>query len=79
MKETILIISNVTNGLFLFRRELIERLVKEYRVVILAGDTGRVEDLRNMGCIVSIIPFDRRGSNPIKEFKLLKSIFYIEI
>lgn len=54
MSETVLIISNVTNGLFLFRRELLERLVKEYNVEILAGDTGSVDNLRNLGCNATI-------------------------
>jgi len=49
MSGTILIISNVTNGLFLFRRELIERLVQEYDVEVLAGDTGSVDNIRNLG------------------------------
>ena len=72
MKETILIIGNATNGLFLFRRELLERLVKDYDVVILAGDTGSVEDLRKMGCKITISDIERRGTNPIKEFQLLR-------
>lgn len=71
MRETILIISNVTNGLFLFRRELIERLVQEYNVEILAGDTGSVDNLRNMGCKVTITDMECHGTNPIKEFQLL--------
>ena len=69
--DTILIISNVTNGLFLFRRELIERLVKEYNVEILASDTGSVAELIDMGCRLSISPMERHGTNPIKELRLL--------
>ena len=72
MRETILIISNVTNGLYLFRRELIERLVQEYDVEILAGDTGSVDNLQNMGCKVTITDMERHGTNPIKELQLLR-------
>ena len=72
MKETILIISNVTNGLYLFRRELIERLVQEYDVEIIAGDTGRIEDIQEMGCKVTISDIERRGTNPIKDFQLYR-------
>ena len=72
MKETILIISNATNGLLLFRRELLERLVKDYNVEILAGDTGSVDNLRNLGCKVSLSDIERRGTNPIKELQLLQ-------
>lgn len=72
MSETILIISNVTNGLFLFRRELIERLVKDYSVEVLAGDTGSVEELRALGCNVTLTELERHGTNPIKELQLLR-------
>ena len=70
MQKTILIISNVTNGLFLFRQELIERLVNDYSVEILAGDTGRVDDLRKIGCKVTITEMEQRGTNPLKELQL---------
>lgn len=70
MQETILIISNVTNGLFLFRRELIECLVKKYDVIILASDTGSVDDLRKMGCKVILGELERHGTNPLKELRL---------
>lgn len=72
MSKTILIISNASNGLYLFRRELIERLVREYKVEILAGDTGSVDTLRKMGCKVTVCEIERRGTNPMKELQLLQ-------
>ncbi|EGC04381.1 glycosyltransferase family 4 protein [Ruminococcus albus] len=72
MDKTILIISNVTNGLYMFRRELLERLVKMYNVEILAGDTGRVDVLETMGCHVTITEIERHGTNPIKELQLIR-------
>ena len=72
MQETVLIISNVTNGLYLFRRELLECLVKEYDVQILADDTGSVEKLQNMGCKVTLTKMERHGTNPIREFQLFQ-------
>ena len=72
MRETILIISNVSNGLYLFRRELIERLVKEYNVEVLAGDTGSVEKLRQMGCKITLGEIELHGTNPIKELQLFQ-------
>ena len=72
MRETILIISNVTNGLFLFRRELIECLAEKYDVVILAGYTGSVDDLRKLGCKVILGEIERHGTNPLKELKLFQ-------
>ena len=59
------------SGLFSFRRELIERLAREYRVVILAKDTGRVEEFRAFGCEFREIPVEAHGINPLKELQLL--------
>ena len=70
--QKVLIISNVTNGLYLFRRELIEQLVKNYQVDILANDTGSVEALLKLGCRVSISPMKRHGTNPLKEIQLFQ-------
>ncbi len=73
--KKILIISNVTNGLYLFRADLIRNITKNYKVIVLAEDTGRKDDLRKLGCSVKSIPFDRRGMNPFHELKLM-STFY---
>lgn len=69
--KKILIISNVTGGLFLFRRELIEVLVKSYEVTILASDTGRTDELIGLGCNFINTELDRHGTNPLQEFKLI--------
>ncbi|MBR4458419.1 MAG: glycosyltransferase family 4 protein [Clostridia bacterium] len=67
----VMVISNVSGGLFSFRRELIERLAKTEQVTILASDTGHIEDFRAMGCEVLIVAMDRHGMNPLVERKLL--------
>ncbi len=72
MKETILIVSNVTNGLFLFRRELIECLAGKYNVEIVAGDTGSVDALKALGCNVTLSPIELHGTNPLKELGLYR-------
>lgn len=72
MKSKILIISNVTNGLFLFRRELLEQLVRQYQVTILAGDTGSLDKLEELGCQVILTQIDRRGKNPLHEYRLYR-------
>lgn len=69
--KTVLIVSNVTGGLYSFRRELIEQLTEKYRVVILASDNGRVEELKNLGCELIETNFDRHGTNPLSELKLI--------
>lgn len=69
--KTVVIVSNVTGGLYSFRRELIEHLTAMYRVVILASDNGRVKELKNLGCELIETSFDRHGTNPLSELKLI--------
>lgn len=69
--KTVLIVSNVTGGLYSFRRELIEQLTVKYRVVILASDNGRGDELKNLGCELIETYFNSHGTNPLSELKLI--------
>lgn len=69
-KKTVLILSNTSNGLYLFRRELISELLKSYHVDIVTSDTGRVEEIETMGCSVTIVPIELHGTNIIRELSL---------
>jgi len=71
--KTVLLVSNVSSGLLNFRRELIEELVKENKVVILAKNTGGVEECKAKGCEFHEFFMDTHGTNPIREFKLLSA------
>lgn len=79
--RTILILANNDMGLYKFRKELIETLLKEYRVVISLPEGPFVENLKQMGCEFVETQFERRGTNPVQDLdlflyykKLLKSI-----
>ncbi len=69
----IAIISNATRGLYSFRRELIELLAKTHKVTIVSSGSERKEAFEEMGCSFIEVPVDRHGTNPIKEFKLVKT------
>lgn len=69
--KKILIVSNVSGGLFSFRRELIERISKNNEVIILASNTGHVEDFKRMGCEFVNVSMEFHGTNPITELKLI--------
>ena len=70
--KKVMMISNVSRGLFGFRKELIERLLKENcEVSILAADTGKVDELRKMGCKFTAVAMDSHGTNPLTELKLV--------
>lgn len=71
MDKKVLIISNGSGGLYGFRQELIEKLTKGFNVTIMAADTGRVDEFQRMGCTFLRTEFDRHGTDPVKELKLL--------
>ena len=61
----ILIIANNDMGLYKFRRELLEELVKEHEVTISLPDGEFVSTMVDLGC--SFEPcelLDRHGTNP---------------
>ncbi|MCR4766628.1 MAG: glycosyltransferase family 4 protein [Saccharofermentans sp.] len=70
--KTILLASNVTGGLYEFRQELLETLVKYNKVIVLGFKTGHIDDLQNLGCEVIETPMERHGTNPLTELKLVK-------
>lgn len=66
----ILILANFDVGLYQFRRELIEALLKEHQVVLSLPDGDLVRPLEQMGCQFFDTPMDRRGINPVTDMKL---------
>lgn len=74
----VLVLANSSSGLWLFRRELINKLIKDgCNVCAVSPDDGRFSDLKLLGCEVIDVPIDRRGTNPIKDIFLIKK--YIKI
>lgn len=67
-----LILTNHSYMLWQFRRELIECLLKDGEVVISTPYVGHETDFENMGCHCIETTFERRGSNPVKDLKLLR-------
>lgn len=74
----ILILANNDVGLYKFRRELLEELIKENEVYICLPNGEFVKEMTNMG--TKFIPcelLDRHGTNLVKELKLIS--FYKRI
>lgn len=65
----VLIIANADIGLYIFRKELLEELVKENEVYIALPKGEFYEDLLAIGCKYIITQLDRHGTNPVKELK----------
>ena len=71
--KKVLILANNDGGLYNFRRELVEKLVKEYEVYICVPEGKRIPFFKELGCQFVPISFDRHGTNPFSEIKLLKT------
>lgn len=69
----ILILANFDMGLYKFRRELLEMLVKSYEVYFCVPDGEYVEQIKRMGCYhIPSNVLDRRSTNPLKDLKLIR-------
>ena len=66
----IMILANFDVGLYQFRWELIEALMKDHRVVLSLPDGALVRPLEALGCRFLDTPVDRRGINPMTDLKL---------
>lgn len=67
----ILILANNDIGLYKFRKELIEELLKDYKVFISLPNGEFVKELVNMGCEFIETNITRRGTNPITDLRLM--------
>ena len=77
----VLILANNDVGLYKFRKELIEALLKKHEVHISLPYGEFVDNMVELGCIYHNVEFDRHGTNPIKELgqisyykKLIKQV-----
>lgn len=67
----ILIITNSSSGLYKFRKNLIQELVKENEIDVITPDSGFIDEIKDLGCSIDILDIDRRGKNILSELKLI--------
>lgn len=66
----ILIMTNYANGLYLFRKELLQAFQKDgHEVFVSVPPDENADKLREL-CSIIETPFDRRGINPINDIRL---------
>ena len=76
--KKVLILTNSDIGLYNFRKELIERMIKESYEVYVALPYGvKVDLLKEIGCNFVDTPINRRSTNPIEDIKVF--LKYIKI
>ncbi|NLL63282.1 MAG: glycosyltransferase family 4 protein [Ruminococcaceae bacterium] len=68
---TVLIVANADIGLYKFRKELLEELVKENEVYIALPKGEFYEELIAIGCHFIVTELERHGTNPAKELKVV--------
>jgi galacturonosyltransferase len=77
MNRNILVLTNFYMGLYSFRKEVIQALLNEgYRVFIscpIADNSERekAEWFKKQGCSIIETKFNRKGTNPISDFRLM--------
>lgn len=71
----IMVLANYDVGLYQFRKELLEELLKENEVYISLPYGELVEPLKEIGCQFIDTAVDRRGINPLTDIKLLLAYF----
>ena len=75
---TILILANYANGLFLFRKELLESFKKAgHKVIVSVPFDENVHKLRDMNVELVDTHLERHGMNPLKDLKLFASYMKI--
>lgn len=69
--KRILVLANNDVGLYRFRKDLIEELLKNgFEVYISLPDGGFVPNMIKLGCHFVDTPIDRRGMNPLQDLSL---------
>ena len=69
----ILVLANYDEGLYKFRKELLEKLVINNEVFVCVPKGEYVNKLQEIGCSIIPVVLERRGTNPIKDLKLIKN------
>lgn len=69
----ILVITNHSYMLYRFRKELLQQLGQDHEILLSMPFVGHEEDLQALGFTCIDTPVDRRGINPITDWKLLRT------
>ena len=73
MNKKVLILANSDSGLYQFRKELVEELIAHGEEVYICVPDGKyISFFLELGCQYISISFDRHGTNPFAELRILK-------
>lgn len=66
----ILVLTNSSGGLYDFRNEFVRAMLSEHEVIISMPDDVKEKELEAEGCRIIKTAINRRGINPLEDFKL---------
>lgn len=77
MGKIVLLFANSISGIYSFRKEVVKGIVDAGNTVTLSGpyDDERCQYFLDIGCEIIDTHFDRRGINPLKDFKLIATYY----
>lgn len=67
----VLILANNDVGLYKFRKELLEELVRDFEVFVSVPNGDYLLRIKQLGCKLIETSINRRGTNPVTDLKLL--------
>lgn len=70
--KKILILANSDSGLYNLRKELVQKLSEDNKIILCLPQGNHTEYFKNMGCAHISCSFDRHGVNPFEELKLIR-------
>lgn len=68
----VLLISNSSGGMYVFRREVIEAICKRADTYLCAPDDANEQYWESIGCSLIKFDFQRHGTNPLKELRQIR-------
>lgn len=68
----ILILTNFFDGLYKFRRELVEKLARENELICGLPDDAKKSWFTEIGCKYIEVSMDNRGTNPVNDLRLFR-------
>ena len=73
----VLFLTNNSAGLYMFRHEVVEAVAERHEVILCMPEGRYLDYWRELGCRFVPCTFDRHGTNPLQELKLIR--FYKKI
>lgn len=74
MGKNVVFIGNNSSGMYVFRGDLISEVINRGNdVTVLVPHNIKFDELNDLGAAVIETPLDRRGINPLRDFKLFKN------